>query len=223
MLLKNSKVYKFNRYHQQMTSKIDLGIALIFNHKLNARIIAKQSIILQNFSLKPVLSSYNFLPHITLLQINQVSIENLSKMSDILRELVVHQSSFPIKMESIVYKPEGWYFWQALKNDILQNLHFKILNSFKNYIPPSYETNINLNYYSQAERESYLNFGYRYAAEAFYPHITIGFLDLGYSDKLLKASRSIFSNEIIYPSHLTLYKQGINGAHEKTLARYTLI
>lgn len=200
-----------------MHNMSDVGIAIVFDEVFTATVAERQNRLVDEFNLQPPLSTVVNLPHITLLQIAGASEDGIEASRQAIAEIAGKVRPFPIHLESVVYQPEGWYFWVAARDDRLRALHDHFFDALKSHLHPPSAQKKGIESYSAAERSAYTLYGYRYIGEAFFPHVTVGRSASGYSEVALLRCRQIFEATTVVPARITLYKQGENGSHSATL------
>lgn len=160
------------------------------------------------------------LPHITLFQgdiDNHLDYKTMAlDILDTLRRL-----SLPpiIHFSNISYVEKGWYFLKCDKTELLLAMHNFVLEQIKPYIilPPN-RLERSLEYLTKTQYNAIMEYNYRYAGEAFYPHITIGRSKEKNKTLLNEMNNAIskLKNSSMI-SRITVYKMGKDGTHEETL------
>lgn len=160
------------------------------------------------------------LPHITLFQGEMDEMFDYVAMADSLSKFFIEQELSPIvNFSKIVYVEKGWYFLMCDSSDFLLSMHNFVLRHIEPYIVlPQDRMERNIAGLTKNQYEAILRYNYRYAAEAFCPHITIG--RSTQKDTLLLKNMNedfskMFKSSMI--SKITVYKMGQNGTHESTL------
>ena len=197
-----------------------IGFALITSSPFFYNIIAIENKINKEAAFFDTLGSNVNIPHTTIFQgdmRNDIDYKNIANdIAEIFNELIPNKK---IAFNDFVYVPDGWYFLECVKTDMLQNLHQFTLENVKKYIilDPN-RLSRNIKSLSKIEIDAIKEYGYRYAGDAFYPHITIG-RSCCKSEKILdflNAQKEMLSNSASI-SGITVYAMGNNGTHHKTL------
>ena len=203
-----------------------IGVALITESPFFEEIVKIENEVHDICGFLNKLEVYNNIPHTTLFQgtfRDDTDYEFiLHKLKNYYMENVQEKSLY---FEKMMYIPEGWYFYTCKKTTELQLLHNITLELCKKDIvlEPDRMTRDVFNL-PQNQIEAIEKYGYRYSEDAFFPHITIG---RSYSENreeiisLLETKVANFPKNIKI-ERLTIYKMGMNGIHEKTLAEVKL-
>ncbi|MCD7838087.1 MAG: hypothetical protein LUG65_04170 [Clostridiales bacterium] len=165
------------------------------------------------------------LPHTTLFQ---GEMDNTIDYRHIARQIAAHlQQVLPDRrmvFSDVVYVPEGWYFLECERSVGLMALHRYTLQLVTPHIilEPD-RMSRNLDALPEQQKKAIELYGYRYAADAFYPHITVGRTD-GRQDSVLVTLNGAFKelNRDTVIERVTVYKMGNNGTHESTLYQVEL-
>ena len=99
------------------------------------------------------------------------------------------------------------------------SLHNKVLNEVTPYIIlPEDRLKRNLEDLPKNQQEAIKNYNYRYAGDAFCPHITIG-RSTSKNETILKEMNMAICNFDLSPyvEKVTVYQMGTNGTHKNTL------
>lgn len=197
-----------------MQSK-ELGIALVFDDDDNRRMLQRQQILVDEFGLQPDFGLAEDIPHLTLMQLNNVNWDVIDDYWNDIVRILEAQNIPPLLFHRVIYKPTGWYFWLAQKNDALQALHEEIVAASGSQTAPG-EPDTKTDRFTQAEKEAYETYGYRYAGSTFLPHITLGKLDTENSDVVRRATELFSEIDGEYrPAACTLYEKGPFGSHRR--------
>lgn len=197
-----------------------LGFALITEQPIFNRIIEIEKSIHARAGFFDYLGEKINLPHTTIFQGNVSDDLDFCNVAEKVAEKFVELLPLKrIELENIVYVPEGWYFWMWKKTDALMNLHRATLKEVEPFIlldPDRLKRNTGI--MSKSEIEGLKKYGYRYASDAYSPHITIG-RSTGKNEHILDELNGLFSElpHISTIERLTVYKMGSNGTHAETL------
>lgn len=202
-----------------------IGYALITDNPVFSRVIGVENRIHGQSGFADYLGEEKNLPHTTIFQGDLSEDmdyrEVAGKIADKFAELFPRKT---IVFEKVEYIPEGWYFWMCKKDRAFQRLHDYTLELVKPYIllDPMRMEKIKEEM-PRIQREAIRQYGYRYAGEAFSPHITIG-RSQGKDVKLLeKLNEQLGDGETRAAiSRVTVYKMGNNGTHSETLYEINL-
>jgi 2'-5' RNA ligase len=203
---------------------LKVGFALVPCVRDIELLIELQQQITSQYDLRPILSDSVNLPHLTIFQ---GTFESSLPYKDLLLRLreqaIGLRVSWQLSCGQVVHQPVGWYFLLVQAACELLALHAQLLDWCKPYIvlgdpkDPGY-----LSAMSAGEQKSFLTYGYRYAAECYMPHVTLGRLQSSSVDKVLNVAngyRNSLSNlTAINFDRLTVYTMGENGSHSETLA-----
>lgn len=159
------------------------------------------------------------MPHVTLFQGEMDGGLNLGeiaeKIASAARRLIPDKK---ICFTDVEYVRRGWYFLACEKTRELQKLHDIALGEVKPFIVLDGRRAEAADGLPEIQRSAIINYGYRYAGEAFFPHITIGRAAERREDILCELSRAVQAIERRSAiERVTAYKMGENGVHESTL------
>lgn len=196
-----------------------IGFALIAEKKFVDQIVALECEFHDKAGFSDHLGTVNNLPHTTLFQGEMRDDINYREIAaHIATEYVELSKSRILRFTRIKYVPIGWYFLICKKSKAMSTLHYQVLHRIEPYIvlpKERLETTSNL---PEVQREAILHYNYRYAGEAFYPHVTIGRSETK-NDMVLNEMNNALNQVELSPrvDRVTVYKMGINGIHEDTL------
>lgn len=160
------------------------------------------------------------LPHTTLFQGEMKEDINYFEIADyIADEYAKLSKSRNLKFSNIKYVPHGWYFLMCKKSKELSTLHYLVLNKIKSFVVlPDDRMERITEEMPIIQREAIREYNYRYAGEAFCPHITIGRSDSKNEIILDEMNFALSQINLVAPvDRITVYKMGANGTHEETL------
>lgn len=197
-----------------------IGFALITDSPFFDRVIDLEHAFHDEARFFDSLGSEKNLPHTTLFQGYMDDSIDYRAIADMTAKGFVRLVPDRIvRFKDIVYVPEGWYFLECVPDVRLNELHSLVLSAVKPFIqldPARMDRNMEV--LSPEELEGVRVYGYRYAAKAFYPHITIG-RSRALDEPILKAMNEAVDRieRKTFFSRVTVYKMGNNGTHEATL------
>jgi len=197
-----------------------IGFAIIPNSPMFEQIIEISNLLGEGKFFNSLGKNEN-LPHITLFQ-GEFGDEFDYKMvlNLIHSEFKDWLFSGEILFKNLEYVPNGWYFYMCDSCANLTKMHEFCLNLIKDSIILNSERlNRDLSDLSKSEIDSLKKFGYRYAANSYKPHITIGRSNEK-SEKMVDALNMELNK---FPKtskigKLTVYEMGENGTHKSTLS-----
>ncbi|MEL7728083.1 hypothetical protein AAG612_00955 [Citromicrobium bathyomarinum] len=200
----------------------ELGIALVFNDDDSRRMLQRQQVLVDEFGLQPDFGLAEDIPHLTLMQLNSVNWDVIDDYWQNIVRILETQHVPPLIFDRVIYKPTGWYFWLAQKNDALQALHEEIVAASGSQTAPG-EPDTKTDRFTQAEKEAYETYGYRYAGSTFLPHVTLGKLDDENPDVVRRATELFSEIDGEYrPAACTLYEKGPFGSHRHAQRSHAL-
>jgi hypothetical protein len=158
---------------------IKIGFALITAPPMFNKIVDIENNLHDTVNFHNKLGLTNNIPHTTLFQgtfkddTNYIEIaNNIAKFYK--KNCIDHYLHFT----SVVYIPRGWYFYTCELTDELHSLHNVVLANSQEYIilePDRLQQDSSE--LTQCQLHAITNYGYKYAADAFFPHITLGRTD----------------------------------------------
>ena len=202
-----------------------IGFALIAEKKFVDQIVALECEFHDKAGFSDHLGTVNNLPHTTLFQGEMRDAINYREIAEhIASEYVKLSKSRTLRFTKIKYVPLGWYFLICKKSKALSTLHFQVLSRVEPYIvlpETRLEATSDL---PEVQREALLHYNYRYAGEAFYPHVTIGRSEAK-NDMVLNEMNNALNQVDLSPrvDRVTVYKMGVNGIHEDTLYEVRIV
>ena len=166
------------------------------------------------------------LPHLTLFQGEMNDKMNYQEVADKIARVFDEMDSSPmLHFTHIDYIPQGWYFLLCEKSKELEALHFEVLRMIEQYISlPEDRLTRCTNDMPRAQIEAIQRYNYRFAGDAFFPHITIG-RSSERNEDVLNEMNMVIKQINLSPSvdKITVYKMGRNGTHEETLYEIKLV
>lgn len=197
-----------------------IGFAIIPEMSFTRQIIDFESRFHQEGGFSHSLGIDRNLPHITLFQGEiEDQFDYISMAQSIMKEIKSLSFVHSLKFSKIEYVEKGWYFLMCDKTELLSTIHNFVLKKISPYIIfPSVRNLENLEFLTPTQYDAILKYNYRYAGEAFCPHITIG--RSSRRDEVLLQNMNTAFNQFCKTSvisKITVYKMGQNGAHEESL------
>lgn len=205
-----------------MSAKI--GFALIPDQETLKNIISTEDELSKKYHFTSKLGFDHNLPHVTIFQ---NTFDDKIPYETILNKVAVEFTRLnigTIHFSDVIYEYGGWYFYLLQKTDKLQELHEYALYHTRDYIvdKPIYADE-SLPYWQQ---KGILDYGYRYAGEAYMPHVTLSRTAENKHNQAIiedyKERLSAFPKEAQIQK-LTAYKMGENGTHAETLGEVVLL
>lgn len=203
---------------------IQIGFALIPEQKIIKNIVEAENDLQEKFAFTSTLGIAQNIPHITIFQ---NTFDDKIPYNTLLAKFAVEFTRLQIdkmRFEEIAYEYGGWYVQLLQRTDKLQELHEYALYHTKDYIagkPDSADEN--LPYWQQ---KGLLEWGYRYAGEAYMPHITLArATENKRNDEIITAfeERLAKTPKETRIQKLTAYRMGENGTHAETLGEVILL
>lgn len=159
----------------------------------------------------PMLGTHFNIPHISMYQFPSDDPGNL-----LIPESLGPPTGSFLRWTQLTYEPVGWIFANVAREDWIDNYQTLVVQSL---LPQLDHRLLNseeyLVGYSAREKDNYLRFGYRYVAEEFRPHVTLGrTYDNQTSvprDCIDDFERQPFTKEDISLSKVVLYRAGPLG------------
>ena len=202
-----------------------IGFALIAENTFVNQIVALEREFHDKAGFSDILGTVNNLPHTTLFQGEmRVNIDYREIAEHIASEYLKLSKTRTLRFTHVKYVPHGWYFLLCRKSKVLSALHYQVLSKVEPYIVLPKERFEGTKDLPKAQREAIRNYNYRYAGEAFYPHVTIGRSAVK-SDTVLNEMNLALNQIELSPrvERVTVYKMGINGVHETTLFEVKIV
>ena len=106
------------------------------------------------------------------------------------------------------------------KTPQLERLHVEAVRAVDAWIDRrTIDPGLDVSQYTEVERQSYYQYGYRYTGDAFMPHITLGHTDDASAKLLVQrpVGRRFDTDRWIF-DRVTFYEMGEHGAHSRVLA-----
>ena len=211
------KIHQLNNFQS-------IGFAFLPPKNIRERLMDFQKQANKFVNLRPILSEDGNLPHITIIQGNFTPDFDYKAILDNLSNRLGKKDQFQFEPGDIVYKPDGWYFLMIKNNPDLTITHDILFQlSHKHMIKPQHIETEKIWAYTEQERSGYINYGYRYLGKAYYPHITLGWLEEMLPESIANKLRALATEydlfQLFTPEALTVYQMGEYGAHTKTLAK----
>jgi 2'-5' RNA ligase len=197
-----------------------IGFAIITEDRFVNRIVALEHEFHDKAHFFNTLGLVRNLPHITLFQGEMKEDINYFEIADYIADksakLFISRN---LRFKDIKYVPHGWYFLMCKKSKELFTLHNLVLNKVKSFVVlPDDRMERITEEMPIVQREAIREYNYRYAGEAFCPHITIGRSDSKNEMILDEMNFAITQiDKVALVDRITVYKMGANGTHEETL------
>lgn len=199
---------------------MNIGFALITENNFVNQIVALEHQFHDKAGFFSTLGVTHNLPHTTLFQGTMKDDINYYEIAGfIANEYVKLSKSRHLRFTTIEYVPHGWYFLMCKKSKILSTLHSRLLTVVKPYIIlPKERFERATEDLPIVQREAIIHYNYRYAGEAYCPHITIG-RSATKNEIVLDEMNSSIRQFDLHPrvDKITVYQMGANGTHENTL------
>lgn len=198
-----------------------IGFALITTSPYFDKIVALENRLHSKTNFHNKLELKNNIPHTTLFQGNFKNDTDYIEISTILATFIKRQMiDRTLHFTKVVYVPNGWYFYICNITDELKALHYITLKVCKNKIildPSRLEGT--LSHLTPDQINGIKNYGYRYSAKAFFPHITLGRTSFDMQPEIIDSFSDGLSNipSDIPFNRLTVYRMGSDGMHSETL------
>lgn len=200
---------------------MNIGFALVTGNPFFEGIVDLENEIHVTCGFHNRLERKNNIPHTTIFQ---GSFEDNTDYSAILRDIreyyVSNSTDLKLHFQGVQYVPQGWYFYMCQKTEELKRLHCFTLGRCKEYIALSPgRMNRNMYYLTKDQISGIENYGYRYSANAYAPHITMGRNDGEMKEDqvamLNKKLSSLLADPVV--ERITVYRMGEDGMHAETL------
>ena len=200
---------------------MNIGFALVTGDPFFGNIVDLENELHETCGFRNKLERVNNIPHTTIFQ---GSFEENTDFSAILRDIreyfVGNASDFRLHFQDVVYVPHGWYFYMCQKTEELERLHCFTLGRCKEYITLSADRmNRDMNDLTKNQISGIEKYGYRYSANAFSPHITLGRTDGEERQDIVTLLNEQMSRipKDPYIERITVYAMGKDGMHSETL------
>lgn len=194
-----------------------IGFALIPDKKTQEKIREVTNILIRQGIFYTKFGTMYNLPHVTLFQGDFDSNFNYKGVVDQLAEQKIKNQ---ITFDRILYMDHGWYFYEVKEEKWLKDLHIYLLDIVKDDIRLiNVHKKLKDGKMSPKQKESIRKYNYRYAGDAYLPHLTLGRYDNGYNfDVMLYLDNNLA--KILKEAKIekiTAYEIGPNGSHKRTL------
>ncbi|MFD0165408.1 2'-5' RNA ligase family protein [Streptomyces decoyicus] len=200
-----------------------LGVALLpsADHLLSA--IQLQEEIGGEHRLHPALAADGNLPHVTVFQgpfsdsLDPETVLEKVGRSTALKEI-------RLATVGIVYQPTGWVFLSLAKPPLMVGLQQAALDVLDSHLDrAAFDTAKDTTRFSESERASFAQYGYRYTGDAYAPHITLGRAEERIARDVVRTASERTSIPAAWVfDRLSVYVMGDHGAHAQTLAERAL-
>ncbi|RPK63196.1 hypothetical protein EES43_11735 [Streptomyces sp. ADI96-02] len=201
-----------------------LGVALLPRADHTRSAIRLQQRLGVGRPLSPVLSEEGNLPHLTVFQ------GPFDDALDPVRELarIAASVSLPDELSlasvGVVHQPTGWLFMSVERPALLEKLQKSVLDALAPHLDrAAFDTSKDTSRFTEAERASFAQYGYRYTGDAYAPHITLGRTDEQSALELARTAHELtrVPEEWTF-DRLSFYVMGEHGAHALKLAELSL-
>ncbi|MFG2630573.1 2'-5' RNA ligase family protein [Streptomyces sp. NPDC048473] len=201
-----------------------LGVALLPRADHTRSAIRLQKSLGGDRPLQPPLSEEGNLPHLTVFQ---------GPFGDALapeRELASISASVSLPKElslasvGIIHQPTGWLFMSVERPVLLQKLQEAVLDRLAPHLDrEAFDTSKDMSRFTETERASFAQYGYRYTGDAYAPHITLGRTDEDVALELVRSApeRTHVPAEWTF-DRLSFYVMGEHGAHAEKVVELPL-
>jgi hypothetical protein len=196
------------------------GFALLPSSDAREELRRFQEWACRDFPLVPKFGSESVLPHVTLFQGTML---RLLSVRDVLSDLRLALKTSPsppvLRFDGVVYQPIGWLFLKVVPDPWIRDAQAHVVEGIASSIVVE-AAGKDTSKYSAEERESFVQYGYRYVGSAFLPHITLG---RGEATKIQQAESIIgeqwarIGPKQCEVSSVTFYRMGAEGSHEETV------
>jgi len=200
---------------------MDIGFALITADPFFSKVIEIENEVHEICGFKDKLGREHNLPHTTLFQgafADETDYQNIAKKIKYYMNEI--NSSWSLNFDCVQYVPEGWYFYNCIRTENIFLLHnYVIKQCEKDIVLKPERLDRELGKLTDSQKKGIINYGYRYAGEAFKPHITLGRRSEGFSEQTMQILEGKFKD---IPAEqqidrITVYRMGPNGTHAETL------
>lgn len=201
-----------------------LGVALLPRADHLRSAIRLQQTLGGGRPLRPVLSEDGNLPHLTVFQ---------GPFHDALdpgRELAGIAASVSLPGEltlasvGVVHQPAGWLFMSVERPALMEKLQRSVLDALVHRLDrAAFGSSTDMSRFTEAERTSFAEYGYRYTGDAYAPHITLGRTDEEAAAELARTAHERTRVPAAWTfDRLSCYVMGEHGAHARQLAERPL-
>ncbi|MGW7024398.1 2'-5' RNA ligase family protein [Streptomyces decoyicus] len=200
-----------------------LGVALLpsADHLLSA--IRLQEEVGGEHRLHPALAADGNLPHVTVFQGPfSDSLDPETVLEKIGRSTALKE--IRLATVGIVYQPTGWVFLSLAKPPLMVGLQQAALDVLDSHLDRrAFDTAKDTTRFSESERASFAQYGYRYTGDAYAPHITLGRAEERIAQDVVHTAseRTSIPTDWVF-DRLSVYVMGEHGAHAQTLAERAL-
>ena len=197
-----------------------IGFAIITEDSFVSQIVALEHEFHEKACFYDTLGVKNNIPHTTIFQGEMKNNINYLEIADfIANEYNKIIRSKHIHFTDVEYVSHGWYFLMCEKTKELSALHNLVLDKVSPFIIlPKDRLNRITENMPEVQRNAIRDYNYRYAGDAFCPHITIGRSSKQNNIVLSKLNEAIKRLDLSpHVDKITVYKMGANGTHENTL------
>ncbi|MEV6163933.1 2'-5' RNA ligase family protein [Streptomyces sp. NPDC052052] len=201
-----------------------LGVALLPCADHTRAAIQLQKNLGVDSPLRPPLSEEGNLPHLTVFQ--GPFVDTLEPEQELARisAAVSLPDELTLASVGIVYQPTGWLFMSVERPPLLQKLQEVVVDRLAPHLDrAAFDTSKDTSRFTETERASFAEYGYRYTGDAYAPHITLGRTEETTALELVRtAPQRIHVPEAWTFDRLSFYVMGEHGAHAEKVAELPL-
>lgn len=201
-----------------------LGVALLPRADHMRSAIKMQKHVRGDHVLQPPLTMDGNLPHVTVFQGPFVDALDPHRELERISGSVSLPTEVRLGFTGIVYQPTGWVFLSLERPPLLDKLQDAVLAVLARHLDrDAFDTSKDTSKFTEDERASYAEYGYRYTGDAYSPHITLGRAEEQVARELVRsaADHSSVPGEWVF-DRLSFYVMGEHGAHAETLTERAL-
>jgi len=174
-------------------------------------------------ALEPALGPTGNLPHVTIYQGPMADTTDSAKILAEIKQEAGLDAPVHTDATSIYHQPVGWIFLGLRTNDRLRQLQDVTMAAVRQHIDhDAVDLSKDESEYTELERLSYREHGYRYIGSAFKPHITLGHTDEVAAREIAAAGAEAAGERAWTFDRITFYVMGAAGAHSSIVAEESL-
>ncbi|MFB7134441.1 2'-5' RNA ligase family protein [Streptomyces sp. NPDC056237] len=201
-----------------------LGVALLPRADHTRSAIQMQKSLGGESPLRPPLSEEGNLPHLTVFQGPFVDALEPERELARISASVSLPNELSLASVGIVHQPIGWLFMSVERPVLLQKLQETVVDRLAPHLDrDAFDTSKDTSRFTETERASFAQYGYRYTGDAYAPHITLGRTEEDTALELVRtAPERIHVPEEWTFDRLSFYVMGEHGAHAEKVAELPL-